>query len=35
MNLQYERIQALCQTLSLPLTAQGVGAGPKLTRCTG
>ena len=23
MNLQYERIQALCQTLSLPLTAQG------------
>ena len=26
MNLQYERIQALCQTLSLPLTAQGYAA---------
>ena len=26
MNLQYERIQALCQTLSLPLIAQGYAA---------
>ncbi len=26
MNLQHERLQSLCETLSLPFIAQGYGA---------